>query len=368
MIPLLIDLDTEWRGGQSQALLLLKGLYERGHAAELLTAKGSSLGRRAKRVGIYVHEVSRGMFRLPAAARIRALLSDGRVDLVHANEAHAVTAAWLAGVHRQLPFVISRRVGFPLGKSALAQARYKSAECIVANSHWVAEQAAASGAPQDKLRVVYEGVEIPQLPSAAARQTARAHWGIKPSDKIVGCVGALQSDKGHEWVIRALAELRQEFPEARLLIAGEGKYRPQLEALVAELGLRPKVIFAGFMKNISAAYEAIDLFVFPSLFEGLGTSLLAAMAYAVPSITFFGCALGEIVENERSGIQVEPRNSKAIAQAAAKLLRDPASAQRMGEAGRARVAEKFSAERMVQEMVHVYEDVLGTNASFEPKP
>jgi hypothetical protein len=185
MIPLLIDLDTEWRGGQSQALLLLKGLYERGHAAELLTAKGSSLGRRAKRVGIYVHEVSRGMFRLPAAARIRALLSDGRVDLVHANEAHAVTAAWLAGVHRQLPFVISRRVGFPLGKSALAQARYKSAECIVANSHWVAEQAAASGAPQDKLRVVYEGVEIPQLPSAAARQTARAHWGIKPSDKIV---------------------------------------------------------------------------------------------------------------------------------------------------------------------------------------
>ena len=71
MIPLIVDLETEWRGGQNQALLLLKGLYERGHAAELVAADSSSLSHRAKKLGIYVHSVSRGMFRLRAASMIR---------------------------------------------------------------------------------------------------------------------------------------------------------------------------------------------------------------------------------------------------------------------------------------------------------
>jgi glycosyltransferase involved in cell wall biosynthesis len=361
MIPLIVDLETEWRGGQNQALLLLKGLYERGHAAELLTAKGSSLGHRAKKAGIYVHEVSRGAFRVPAARKIRWLLKDGRIDVLHANEAHAVTAAWLAGAQRALPFLISRRVGYPIGKSWIAQARYRAAHCIVANSQWVAEQAIASGAPKERLRVVYEGVEIPTLPSLVVREATRTRWGIKNSDKVLGCVGALQSDKGHEWVIRAVARLRQEFPECRLLIAGKGEYLPQLQALVTELELQGQVIFTGFMKDITALYEAIDVFVFPSLFEGLGTSLLAAMGYGVPSITFYGCALGEIVENGRSGLQVEAKNIEAIAKAVAKLLRDPELARQMGEAGRARIAKTFSADHMVEKMLEVYEEVLGTN-------
>jgi L-malate glycosyltransferase len=363
MIPLIVDLETEWRGGQNQALLLLKGLYERGHAAELLTAKGSSLGRRAKRAGIYVHEVSRGMLRVPAALKIRGLMSYGRIDLLHANEAHAVTAAWLAGAHRRIPTVISRRVGYPIGKSSIAQDRYRSSDFIVANSNWVAEQAAASGAPKEKLRVVYEGVEIPELPSAAQREAARARWGLRNSDKVLGCVGALQSDKGHEWVIRALAELRQEFPDCRLLIAGDGNYRPQLEALVDELSLRQSVLFAGFLKDVSAVYEAIDIFVFPSLFEGLGTSLLSAMSYGVPSITFFGCALGEIVENNHSGIQVEARNSQQIAESVARLLGDAKFAAQIASAGRDRAVNHFSADLMVQQMMQIYEDVLGTNRS-----
>ena len=164
-------------------------------------------------------------------------------------------------------------------------------------------------------------------------------------------------------MIRALAQLGEEFPECRLLIAGNGKYRPELENLAEGLGLRQKVIFAGFQKDISAVYEAIDIFVFPSLFEGLGTSLLTAMGYGVPSITFFGCALGEIVENGHSGLQVEPRNPPQIAEAVAALLRDGDFASALGRAGRERVAERFSADRMVQQMVRVYEEVLGTNLS-----
>jgi len=120
--PLLVDLETAWRGGQNQALLLLKGLHARGHEPELVAAKGSALGERAAASGVPVHLVSRGLLRLPAAWKIRALVRSGRFHLVHANEAHAISAAWLARAHRLVPFLVSRRVGYPIGKNRLARA------------------------------------------------------------------------------------------------------------------------------------------------------------------------------------------------------------------------------------------------------
>jgi glycosyltransferase involved in cell wall biosynthesis len=354
VIPLLIDLEPEWRGGQNQFLLLLKGLYERGHAAELLTVKGSSLGHRAEKAGICVHYTSRGEFRLPAAMRVGALMRDGRVDIVHVNESHALTAAWLSRAHRRVPVVISRRVGYPLGKSAISRARFKAAARIVANSQWVADKAIASGAAAEKVVVIYEGVEIPRPVSPEARREARARWEVPADQQLLGCAGVLLEDKGQEWVIRALALLKQQFPACGLLIAGEGPYRPQLEALVTELNLTGSVTFAGFVKDIHSVYRALDVFVFPSLFEGLGTSLLSAMAHAVPCVTYFGCALGEIVDNGKYGLQVEPRNPEALAASIGQILGNQMLRASLAAAGRARAENLFSADRMVDETIRLY--------------
>lgn len=358
MIPLVIDLETAWRGGQNQALLLLRGLYERGHAAELLAAKGSSLGHRAKKEGIYVHYVSRGLFRLGAAARVRSLMSDGRIDLVHANEAHAVTAAWLAGAHRKVPFVISRRVGYPLGKSGIAQMRYRAASCILANSQWVADQAIASGAPADKVRVVYEGAELPSPITPDQRRAARRKWGVEDGTPLLGCVGVLLPDKGQEWLIRALADLRKDFPSAKLLLAGDGGSRSRLESLARELKLERAVIFAGFVRDIESVYAALDVFLLPSFFEALNNSLLAAMSYEIPSIAFRRGALTEIIEDGVSGTIVSGPEVAEIRGAVAAFLRDPALAQRIGRAGRARVADRFTAERMVEGTMQIYDQLL----------
>jgi glycosyltransferase involved in cell wall biosynthesis len=356
MIPLLVDLEREWRGGQNQFLLLLQGLYERGHAAELLAAKGSSLGHRAEKAGFHVHYTSRRSL-LKAARKVRALTKDGRFDVVHVNESRALSAAWLARAHRRAPLLISRRVGFPLGKSYFSRARFRAAARIIANSHWVAEQAAASGAPEKKLTVIYEGVEIPPLPSAAARSADRKRWGVGEQERLVGCAGVLLRDKGQEWLIRAVARLRGDFPNLKLLLAGEGADRARLEELTRELKLQDAVIFAGFVKDVEAFYRAIDIFVFPALFEGLGTSLLAAMAHGVPSVTYFGCALGEIVENGKSGLQVEPRDTEALAEALRKVLSDAGFAASAGAQGRSRMETTFSVDRMVEETLRLYREV-----------
>lgn len=358
MKVLLVDLETAWRGGQNQALLILKGLQRRGHHAELVAARGSDLGQRAAEAGVAVHSVSRGFFRLPGAGRIRALVNTGRFDLVHANEAHAVSAVWLSRAHRRVSFVISRRVGYPIGASRVARARYEAAARIVANSQWVAKQAAASGAPKEKLTVVYEGAETPARFTSEQRRAARARWGIADDAPSLGCVGVLLPDKGQEWLIRALAALWKDFPNAKLLLAGDGPCRPKLEALARELGVVEAVLLPGFVKDVETVYAALDVFLLPSFFEALNNSLLAAMAYEIPSIAFQRGALGEIIEHEESGLLVSGPDVEEICTATKRILRNHEFAKRLGQAGRTRVEEKFSAQRMVEGMVRVYEEAL----------
>jgi glycosyltransferase involved in cell wall biosynthesis len=353
---LFVDLETEWRGGQNQALLLLSGLQKRGHLAELVAVERAVLAERALAAGVTVHEVSRRAARIASARKISKIIRKSSFDATHANEPHAVTAAWLAKVHRRMPFLISRRVGYPLGKSRVALARYRAATRILAISKWVAEKLEASGAPKEKLMVVYEGIEIPTL-SADARKRSRVRWNIPDEALLLGSVGVLLPDKGHELLIRALAELRNEFRDCRLLLAGDGPSRADLERLAKELGLGDAVIFAGFVKDIEAVYPALDVFLFPSFFEGLGTSLLSAMSYGIPSVAFSCCAFGEIIESGKNGFLVKEGDARQIVEAAKQLLRDKQPAREIGEAGRSRIVEKFSSDRMVEETIRVYEQV-----------
>jgi L-malate glycosyltransferase len=357
VIPLIVDLETEWRGGQNQALLLLKGLYERGHAAELVAAKGSSLGHRAKKLGIYVHTVSRGGFRLSAARAIRSLLSDERVELVHVNEAHALTAAWLAGVHRRVPLLCSRRIGFPLQRNWISRARYRSVERFIANSQNVAQSLIDSGIASDRISIVNEGVEIPGTVSAEDRKRSRHKWNIRDNEFLFGCASAFVPEKGQKHVVQALATVRKEFPNARLLLPGRGECRAEVENLAEKLGLSEAVIVPGFVNNMHDFYCALDAFVFPSEFEGLGTALQAAMAYALPAISTTRGALGEVVEHERTALVAEP-DATEFSAAMLRLLKDPALRERLGQSAREEAQRRFSADLMVDRTVEVYEELL----------
>ena len=170
-------------------------------------------------------------------------------------------------------------------------------------------------------------------------------------------MGVLSPDKGHELLIRALAELRKEYSGCRLLLVGDGPSRPMLEGLAQELGVSEAVIFAGFVTDIESVYPALDAFLFPSSFEGLGTSLLAAMSYEVPSVAFRCCAFGEIIENEKSGLLVEPGNVADIVKAVTRLLHDREFARAIGAAGRERIRQIFSSDHMAQEMKKAYREV-----------
>ncbi|MBZ5514965.1 MAG: glycosyltransferase family 4 protein [Acidobacteriia bacterium] len=357
MNTLHVDLGKQWRGGQSQALLLIQGLLARGHSAELLTRRESPLAQRAHRLGIKVHSVPGPAARLRAALRLRKLLAEGKFDILHLHDAHAVTPAWLARAERFTSVVASRRVAYPLQTELFALARYQTAHRILAVSEFVAKSVVASGMPRERVQVVYDGVELKPLPAPEIRRSARDRWGITDDEMLLGCVGYLLPEKGQEFLIRALPAVRARFPRCRLLLAGIGPQRGRFERLVREMGIESAVIFTGFVEDVAQVYSALDVFVFPSLAEPLGSSLLAAMAFALPIVAVARGAVPEVIEDGATGLLVPDPDPQQIAAAILRLLVDTKWAARLGVAARAAVQDRFSADHMVEQTLQVYQQV-----------
>ena len=354
---LFADLEREWRGGQSQALLTLCGLQAHGHEIELLGAKDSALVRHAKDAGITVHEAACGGLRGWAAIAIGKLMAAGRFALIHANEPHALTAAWMAGVQKDVPLLLSRRIGFPLQKNFISRARYRAVDKFLANSKEVARTLVECGIASQRILIVNEGVEIPAAVTGWQRVQARQRWRIAEKDFLFGCVSVLVPEKGQKHLLDALAIMRASRPQARLILAGDGACRADLESQASRLKLEDAVIFAGFVENVAQVYAALDAFVFPSEFEGLGTALQTAMAMGLPCVSTTRGGLAEVVEHERTALVAEP-SGEAFAQAMLRIMDEEILRSRIGEAGKLEVTNRFSADRMVENTIQAYQEVL----------
>ncbi|MGH9805391.1 MAG: glycosyltransferase family 4 protein [Candidatus Acidiferrales bacterium] len=370
MRTLHVDLGPGWRGGQNQVWLLMNGLRHRGVDAEFLGREDAPLLRRAREEKFVVHSVAAGgapirawvSTRWRAAWGLRKLMRVGFYDIVHAHDAHGLTAAWLAGAHRQARLVATRRVVYPLG-GGLGGARYRSAHRLVAISEAVRKAMLASCVPDEKIAVVHSGVELPTLPKQEDRKRARLKFGLSEGELVLGTVGMFYPDKGQESLLRMLAVLRRKFPACRVLLAGEGPERPRLERLARELEIAPAVCFTGFVEDVAAVYAALDVFLFPAVDEGLGTALLAAMAHGLPVVALRETAASEVVDHERSGLLVADCKPETLVDAVRSLLADAQAARRLGEGARARIAERFSAEQMVEGNLKVYRELAAEERS-----
>jgi glycosyltransferase involved in cell wall biosynthesis len=356
--PLVVDLGRDFRGGQDQALLLLRGLLARGHAPELITLRDSLLARRAKDAGISVHCIPHRCRRLAAALAIRRLLRGRRADVVHANEPHALTSAWLARAHRSVSLVVSRRIELPLSSDSLSLARYRAAGRVVAVSDFVGKSMIGSGLPSDRVEVIYVGVEIPAMISQADRDRARNRFAIPQESPCLGNVAAFVPEKGHALLLRAVADLRAQFPPCVVLLAGEGPEQAKLQALVRQLRLEDVVKFPGFVPDVESVYAATDLFVFPSHAEPLACAMLSAMAHGLPVVAFARGGNPEAMEDGKNGLLVKELDASALAAAIARLLSNPAEARRLGDAARETISSRFSADRMVDATLHLYERLV----------
>src|SRR5262249_31568372 len=176
--------------------------------------------------------------------------------------------------------------------------------------------------------------------------------------RIIGTVGHLAGHKGHRYLLEAAALLVREEPQLGVVIAGDGALRAELETQAAALGLTAHVRFTGFRRDILALMQGFDIFVFSSYLEGLGTAILDAMALGKPVAASRAGGIPEAVQDGVTGLLVPPRDPQALADAVRSLLRHPAQAHTFGAAGRRRVEQYFTVERMACQTVQVYKRIL----------
>jgi glycosyltransferase involved in cell wall biosynthesis len=214
----------------------------------------------------------------------------------------------------------------------------------------VASRAIATQVPDLPAVVVHAGTKVlNEVPSneKAARATV-----------VIGAACRLVPLKGLVYLIQAVGQLTAAFPHLRLEIAGSGPQRTELEALANRLGLVAEVRFLGWQRDLRQAFQSWDVFAMPTLDEGFGMAALEAMAAGLPVVATTVGGLPEIIDDGRTGYLVPPSDVAALSERLRLLILEPERRRAMGEAGRARVSEHFSVDRMVAEIAAIYGSLI----------
>lgn len=292
------------------------------------------------------------MLPLRLALQLRSLAP----QLVHTHLLHADLYGTLAARLARVPMVISTRHNddpfrgrWPL--TLLLRIINRCTDHFVAISERVRDfTIEVEQVPELRLDTVNYG-----LVSEPESCQVDAHSDLElSSGPLLVCVARLIEQKGHRWLLSAFRAVVEEFPQATLLLLGDGPLRSQLEELAAELGLLEHVQFAGWSNKVSALLPGTDLFVLSSEWEGFGLVLLEAMAAGLPIVATRVGAIPEIVVHGETGWLVEAKNTPALASAIISALRAPEQMAEFGHRGRARLHRDFSAERMVASTEYLY--------------
>ncbi len=362
MFSLHVDTARTWRGGQNQVLLTVNGLRAIGQRAAIVAHPDGELRRRA----------AEGLELIPLAPRTEADFTAGwrfarvikrlRPDVIHAHDPHGVAMASLAlsiggwGDTEGPTLVASRRVDFHLKGNSFSRWKYRRVDCYIAASEAIRQILLADGVPADRVVTVHEGIDVEHVETTPPVNVHEALW-LPHDAPLVGNVAALVPHKGQRYLIEAAHLVVRRIPDARFVILGEGELREHLEHLVREHALEKHVLLPGFRTDVIGCIKGFDLFVMSSVTEGLGTSLLDAMACARPIVATRAGGIPEIVVDGVTGILVPPRDSRTLADAIVRALGDRDLRGQMGAAGLARVRERFTVERMVAETAKVYASV-----------
>ncbi len=360
VLQLIPTLDRS--GAEKQMVLLAKGLPRDRFRVEVaaLTRLGP-LEADLRRAGIPVTLIGKPLKVDPfALARLTRFIKDGRFDVVQtwvfaANAYGRVAAHWA-----RVPVVIATEMAVDLWKTrahlAIDRRLVPWTTRIVGNSNAVVDFYRNAGLPDDKLAMIYSGIDAEE-PPAVDHAAVRAEFGWAADAPVALFAGRLWSQKGVADLIAALDLLQHVRPSVRTLIAGDGPLRSELEETAHAFQLDDRVKFLGHRDDVPRLLAAADLLVLPSLFEGLPNVVLEAMRFRKPVVATAAPGTTEVVVDGETGLLVPLHDPPALAKAIRTLTDDPALALRMGEAGRAQVDREFGATLMVERFAALFESL-----------
>lgn len=368
-VPIAYFIDHLKVGGAQRHLVeILRRLDRQRFAPQVWTLRGEGeLIQEAEQLAIPVRSFGLGP-RLQDPRTVALLrraaqtLRREHVQIVHTYLSFANIVGTLAAALARVPvLLVSKRSLDSYPKKFEAWSHWainRFADKVVANADAVKDFVVKTeGCPADKIVVIPNGVND-EFVTNGSRGQEQAVFGFKPDEQVVGTLGRLAWKKGQEYFLEAAAIVLRTEPRVTFALVGDGPLRSQLEEKTRELGIASQVKFLGQRLNSQAMISLFDIFVLPSVIEGMPNALLEAMALGKPVVVTEAGGNAEVVQHEGTGLVVPIRNAEAMAQAVIRLLRDKASAQRFADAARQSVRQHFSFRHTLQAMETLYEEML----------
>ena len=304
------------------------------------------------------------------ASRLLKIFRHIRPDIVHTHKYKDSIIGASVARYVGVPHTVRVVHGMPEPFNGLRNLRmllYTTVDRFV--SRWLIDKLVAVSSDIEKQLIetygaahvvrIHNGIDLEAVQSGSSRPQKRKEWRVDDLVTLIGTVGRLVPVKGHVVLLEALRIIRGSDRNVMLLVVGDGPLRAQLESEVARLGLEESVIFAG---HHSPAYDFInmmDVFVLPSLHEGIPMVLLEALALGRPVVATRVGGIPEVITDGETGLLAEPADALSLAKCILQLIVDQSKGARLGKAGRTRVEEEFNARIMAEKTLGLYEKVLG---------
>lgn len=360
-MPSVVHIDTSrsWRGGQLQVFLLHRELIRLGIGTRLLARNGGALHLRCEEAGVPVEPVS--ILRLwhpPAVFAVwRKTL---RSNIVHAHDSHAVAlAAVVRSVNPRLAVVCHRRLAYPPRTGALSDRwKYRHVDRWIAVSTEIAEMLRRVGV--DELRIVPSAVDIEDLQHQATEIVAdrlRSELGIRAGSPVVGLVGALVPQKGHEALIAAAPSILAAVPDTVFLCVGEGRLRGKLQRRVRHHGMGAAFRFTGFRRDVPSLIGLCTVMTAPSL-DGEGSSAVIKESMMLGTPVVASNLPGNIEVLDGAGVAIPVADAATLADAVVGLLEDSNRRADLATRGRGS-SERWKPGAMAAGVLAAYEGIGG---------
>ncbi|MEW6075068.1 MAG: glycosyltransferase family 4 protein [Candidatus Omnitrophota bacterium] len=360
---LYLTTHTNVGGITSYLLSLSRGMVQKGHTVFLASSAGT-LSPEFQRQGVRFIPIP---IKTKSIASPKVLMSayvlysyvrKNGVDIIHANTRVTQVLACILSRLCRVPY-LSTCHGFFKAKFLRRRVPCWGFRVIAISEsvrHHLIEDFKVK--PQ-LIRLVYSGIdaEVFSAQRGIASLAAKQALGLGEGP-VIGIIARLSDVKGHIYLIQAMKDVVQKFPPAQLLIVGEGRMKKGLVELTRSLGLLDRVVFLPHTEDVAATLSLFDVFVMPSLKEGLGLGLMEAMAAGVAVV---GSAVGgikDLIQDGHNGLLVEPANPGKLAEAICGLLQDEGSRRRMGANACDFIRQRFSVQKMIDQTEGVYGECL----------
>jgi len=374
VLYLIVDLTV---GGAEDHLLSLARNLDRARFLPVVCCIGrkGTIGAEIEAAGVRVEELGKlrkGGFNREIVPLLRALIRRERIDLVHAHMYHANLYGRLAAFREGVPAVISVHNTYVRPKilrRVLNRWLARRTPFILAGSEAIRDDIARyDRVPPGKIRVVPYGVDVEKFDSVLSREEARGKLGLPGDRFLVGTVGRLEEQKGQKYLIDAAGRLSRDGRKVTLLIVGSGREEDRLRDQAVREGIGDAVLFLGTRRDLPELFRAMDVFAFPSLWEGFPIALLSAMAAGLPVIVTPVGGVPEVVKDGVNGLIVPAGDPAALAEAIWNAHENPVGASVLGRAAAATIRDRYSHRTTARRIMEVYDQVLGPGAGKGSRP